>query len=69
MARLFISHSSQDNHIAIAFKQWLGEHGWGGEDVFLDLHGLGAGERWKDALKAANARFGGAAYLRDRPLR
>ena len=56
MSRLFISHSSKDNVQAIAFKQWLGANGWGAEDIFLDLHGIGAGERWKDALKKANSR-------------
>ena len=57
MARLFISHSSRDNVVAIAFKQWLGAKGWADEDVFLDLDDLGAGERWKEALHKANARL------------
>jgi len=56
MSRLFISHSSKDNISAIAFKQWLGMNNWPAEDVFLDLDGIGAGERWKDALRKANAR-------------
>jgi TIR domain len=29
--------------------------GWSHEDVFIDLHGIGAGERWRDALRKANA--------------
>jgi CHASE2 domain-containing sensor protein len=56
LSRLFISHSSADNIAAIAFKQWLGEHDWPDEDVFLDLDGIGAGESWKEALRKANAR-------------
>jgi formylglycine-generating enzyme required for sulfatase activity len=56
VSRLFISHSSHDNATALAFKQWLGKSDWPGEDVFLDLENIGAGERWKDALRMANAR-------------
>ena len=29
-------------------------NGWAKEDVFIDLHGIGAGERWRDALRKAN---------------
>ena len=56
MSRLFISHSSKDNLSAKAFKQWLNGSGWPDEDVFLDLDDIGAGERWKEALRKANAR-------------
>jgi formylglycine-generating enzyme required for sulfatase activity len=56
MSRLFISHSSKDNAAARAFKQWLAANGWPDEDVFLDLDDIGAGERWKDALRKANLR-------------
>jgi formylglycine-generating enzyme required for sulfatase activity len=56
VSRLFISHSSQDNVAAKAFKQWLCSDSWLDEDVFLDLDDIGAGERWKDALRKANAR-------------
>lgn len=56
MSRLFISHSSKDNVAAVAFKQWLGANGWPEDDVFLDVQNIGAGERWKDALRKANAR-------------
>jgi hypothetical protein len=56
VSRLFISHSSQDNIAAKAFKQWLCSASWLDEDVFLDLDDIGAGERWKDALRKANAR-------------
>src|SRR5262245_34931446 len=54
-SRLFISHSSRDNAAALAFQQWLTARGWSREDVFIDLHGIGAGERWRDALKKASA--------------
>jgi WD40 repeat protein len=56
LSRLFISHSSRDSVSAKAFKQWLGRHGWSDEDVFLDLDDIGAGERWKEALRKASAR-------------
>jgi formylglycine-generating enzyme required for sulfatase activity len=56
LSRLFISHSSKDNIAAIAFKQWLGSVGWPDEDVFLDVDSIGAGERWREALRLANAR-------------
>ncbi len=48
MPRLFISHSSVDNIAALAFQRWLITNGWDQEDVFIDLHGIGAGERWRD---------------------
>jgi WD40 repeat protein len=56
LSRLFISHSSKDGASAIAFKQWLGANGWPGEDVFLDLEDIGAGEVWKEALRKAHLR-------------
>jgi CHASE2 domain-containing sensor protein len=56
LSRLFISHSKKDNLLAKAFKQWLGANGWAEGDVFLDLDDIGAGERWKEALRKANAR-------------
>ena len=55
MPRLFISHSSKDNVSALAFQRWLVANGWAKEDVFIDLHGIGAGERWRDTLRKANA--------------
>lgn len=55
MSRLFISHSSTDNAAAKAFKQWLCRSGWASDDVFLDLDDIGAGERWKEALRRASA--------------
>jgi formylglycine-generating enzyme required for sulfatase activity len=56
VSRLFISHSSKDTIAAKAFKQWLESNGWPGDDVFLDVDDIGAGERWKDALRKANNR-------------
>jgi hypothetical protein len=52
VARIFISHSSQNNDRAIQLGEWLKANGW--EDIFLDLHperGIAAGERWKEALQ------------------
>jgi formylglycine-generating enzyme required for sulfatase activity len=54
MPRLFISHSSVDNALALAFQRWLVANGWSQEDVFIDLHGIGAGERWRETLRRAN---------------
>jgi formylglycine-generating enzyme required for sulfatase activity len=55
MPRLFISHSSKDNLHALAFQHWLLANGWAKKDVFVDLDGIGAGQRWRDALRKANA--------------
>jgi formylglycine-generating enzyme required for sulfatase activity len=52
--RLFISHSSKDNIEALAFQRWLMADGWSEEDVFIDLHGISAGERWRERLRKAN---------------
>jgi hypothetical protein len=56
MSRLFISHSSKDNFEAIAFRDWLELEGWAPEEIFLDLHDIGAGARLKEALAKANER-------------
>jgi TIR domain len=56
MSRIFISHSSKDSCEALAFQQWLVGEGWSTEDIFIDLHGIGAGARWRDALVRANER-------------
>jgi formylglycine-generating enzyme required for sulfatase activity len=56
LPRIFISHSSLDNVSAVAFKQWLVANSWPDEDIFLDVDSIGAGERWKEALRNANAR-------------
>jgi len=56
VARIFISHSSKDNFEALAFRDWLEREGWAPEDIFLDLHDIGAGARWKEALARANER-------------
>ena len=54
MPRLFISHSSQDNAVALAFRKWLVANGWAETDVFIDLHDLRAGARWRAELRKAN---------------
>jgi hypothetical protein len=51
---LFISHSSVDNAMALAFQRWLVSNGWSEEDAFVDLRGIGAGERWRETLRKAN---------------
>jgi formylglycine-generating enzyme required for sulfatase activity len=52
--RLFLSHSSKDNVAALAFHRWLVANGWSDEDVFIDLHDINAGDRWRDTLIKAN---------------
>jgi hypothetical protein len=54
LSRLFISHSSKDNVEALAFRRWLAANGWAESDVFIDLHGIGAGARWRETLRKAN---------------
>ena len=64
MARLFLSHSSQDNAAAIALGRWLSELGI--DDLFLDIdsnRGLAPGERWQEALKAAADRCEAVLFL------
>ncbi|MBW4707255.1 TIR domain-containing protein [Roseobacter sp. YSTF-M11] len=57
MARLFISHSSEDTAAARKISEWLSAEGW--DDHFLDLdpeRGIKAGERWQQSLRAAQNR-------------
>ena len=57
MARIFLSHSSNDDAKAVALRDWLLGQGW--DDVFLDLdprRGIAAGERWERALHQAALR-------------
>ena len=64
MARIFLSHSSENNAEAIAVRDWLVAQGW--DDLFLDLdphQGLQAGERWQDALKNAAGRCEAVLFL------
>ncbi|GJH18427.1 TIR domain-containing protein [Caballeronia novacaledonica] len=54
MARLFISHSSADNAIALALASWLEANG--SRDYFLDIdndRGIAPGERWPATLTGA----------------
>src|SRR5690606_33825076 len=63
LSRLFISHSSRDNFEALAVREWLVGEGWAADDIFLDLHGIGAGARWKEALAKANERCEAVLFL------
>ncbi|MEO0600886.1 MAG: TIR domain-containing protein, partial [Myxococcota bacterium] len=67
MARIFISHSSDDNAEALALHQWLSAEGWGAtDDLFLDIHesgGIAAGERWLKALQDAASRCEAVLFL------
>jgi formylglycine-generating enzyme required for sulfatase activity len=64
MSRIFISHSSNDNAVAMAVCQWLAEEGW--IDVFLDLdpeRGIKAGELWEEELRKAANRCEAVIFL------
>lgn len=54
MSRLFISHSSADNVRALAFRNWLLKNDWSEEHIFIDIHDIGAGHRWRDTLRKAS---------------
>ena len=57
MARIFLSHSSSDNDLARALRDWLVAEGW--NDLFLDFdpeRGIAAGEKWEKALLTAATR-------------
>jgi len=61
--RLFISHSSKDNIAALAFQRWLVTKGWGEDDVFIDLHDMQAGEKWRETLVKANVACDALLFL------
>jgi WD40 repeat protein/tetratricopeptide (TPR) repeat protein len=64
MSRIFLSHSSKDNGVAVALKDWLADHGW--DDVFLDLdplRGIAAGQRWERELNQAALRCEAVLFL------
>lgn len=64
MARIFLSHSHDDNFEASAVRDWLVSEGW--DDVFLDLdpeRGIVAGERWERALHQAAMRCEAVIFL------
>ena len=63
-ARIFVSHSSENNAEAIAICRWLEQEGW--NDVFLDLdaeRGIKAGELWEEALRKAASRCEAVLFL------
>ncbi|WP_242684326.1 TIR domain-containing protein, partial [Paraburkholderia hospita] len=64
MTKIFISHSSANNALALAIGHWLADNGW--DEYFLDLEpakGLAPGERWQEALKAAADRCEAVLFL------
>ncbi|MFS8978220.1 TIR domain-containing protein [Cupriavidus necator] len=64
MSRIFISHSSANNALALAVGRWLSDKGW--DDYFLDLEptkGLAPGERWQEALRNAAGRCEAVLFL------
>jgi WD40 repeat protein/Tfp pilus assembly protein PilF len=60
---LFISHSSKDSIQALALQRWLEGNGWAKDDVFIDLYGIGAGEKWRDTLVKANVACEALLFL------
>ena len=67
MSRIFISHSSADDHQALALREWLAAEGWAADsDVYLDIHpdsGMAAGQRWLNALEEAATRCEAVVFL------
>jgi hypothetical protein len=45
MSRIFLSHASRDNFVAVAIGDWLKDEGW--DHVFLDLD---TAQRWERTL-------------------
>jgi hypothetical protein len=65
MARIFLSHSSQNNAAAIALHDWIIKGGWD-DRPFLDLdpqRGIAAGERWERALHEEASRCEAVLFL------
>jgi hypothetical protein len=60
---LFISHTSKDNIHALAFQRWLEPKGWSRDDVFIDLHDMQAGEKWRETLVKANVACEALLFL------
>ena len=63
MPRLFISHSNKDSIHALAFQRWLELKGWSRDDVFIDLHDMQAGEKWRETLVKANVACEALLFL------
>jgi len=63
LPRLFVSHSSKDSIEALALQRWLEANGWAKDDVFVDLYGIGAGEKWRDTLVKANVACEALLFL------
>ena len=64
MARIFLSHSSANNAVALAVRDWLVSEGW--DDLFLDVdpsRGIVGGERWERALNEAANRCEAVLFL------
>ncbi|MFS8978224.1 TIR domain-containing protein [Cupriavidus necator] len=64
MSKIFISHSSANNALALAIGRWLADNGW--DEYFLDLEpakGLAPGDRWQEKLKAAADRCEAVLFL------
>jgi WD40 repeat protein len=64
MSRIFLSHSSANNDVAVALRDWLATQGW--NDVFLDLdpqRGIAAGDRWERTLNQAALRCEAVLFL------
>jgi hypothetical protein len=60
---LSISHSGQDSIEALAFQCWLEAKGWSKDDIFVDLHDMQPGEKWRETLVKANVACEALLYL------
>jgi hypothetical protein len=47
----------------LAFQRWLELKGWSRDDVFIDLHDMQAGEKWRETLVKANIACEALFYL------
>ena len=53
MATIFLSHSSKDNELAETLVAWLTANGF--DDLFVDYKHIRVGDKWAEALRAAQA--------------
>ncbi len=53
MSRLFLTYSSTDRDFALEFRKCFVLDGWQPEEIFIDVDSIGAGDRWKTALRRA----------------
>jgi hypothetical protein len=50
----------------LACQRWLKLKGWSRDDVFIDLHDMRAGEKWRETLASRVGAIGWAPLARPR---